>query len=265
MNLTPDALRETTFRGALRGYNVDDVDEFVERVSDGVGQLLEQVRLASERAAAAERRAREVVSYEDEARRTLVEAQTRAEALVAEARQEAARIEAEANEGGAQVRAAAQEEVGAMLARAAERIDPDLRSEVERLQGVRQALQLDVAVLVSWMNDQRGSVRGVLVDTLAAIDRSAPAVDPPPVSDADPRIRLGGQIIAGEAEGDQQPPARPAQPAQPAPPPASAGSGGDEAAPYGDLSDDEFLAELNKAATDGDDSQLGRRGQDRTP
>ncbi len=198
MELTPEALRETTFRGVLRWYYVDDVDEFVERVSVGVGELLEQVRLASERAAAAERRAKEVISAEDELKRELEEARNKAEALVAEAQQEAARIEAEAGQRAEQVRAGAQEEVAAMLARAAERIDPDLRAEVERLHGVRQALQHDVAVLSGWMNGQRDSVRGVLVDTLAAIDRSAPAVDPPPVTDIETRIRLGEPAVAAD-------------------------------------------------------------------
>ena len=265
MDLTPAGLRETTFRGALRGYNVDDVDEFVERVADGVGELLEQVRLASQRAAAAERRAKEVVSSERAVKGTLVEAQRRAEAVVAEARQRAARIEAEARQGAAQLRAEAEAErvtsrsqLDTVLAQATERIDADLRAEVERLHGVRQALQVDVAVLTSWMSDRRGSLRQVLVDTLAAIDRSSPAVDPPPVSDVDPAVRLGGEAIAVEVS--------PAE-AGPPPPPASAGGGVNEPS-RGDAADPsaaELLVELRKAATEGDDSPLRQGDQGRTP
>jgi len=57
MDLTPGALRDTTFRGALRGYNVSDVDEFVERVAVSVDELIAQLRQASARTTAAERQA----------------------------------------------------------------------------------------------------------------------------------------------------------------------------------------------------------------
>src|SRR4051794_19758480 len=98
MDLTPAALREATFRGALRGYNVDDVDEFVEQVAAGVGELLEELGVATERATTAERRAKELAGSEDAMRRTLVHAQKLADAVLAEARQEAARITEEAHD-----------------------------------------------------------------------------------------------------------------------------------------------------------------------
>ena len=325
MDLTPAALRDTTFRGALRGYNVDDVDEFVERVAVGVGELLEQLRLASERAAAAERRAKGIATSEDAMKRTLGHAQKLAESVLAEARQEAARLTEEARRATLRVRAAVTDEVAgerqsaeearveaerqqraaeaerrvvraeaeavraaaraeaeaersaakaqveALLARAAEGVDAELRLEVERLHGVRQALQLDVAVLTGWMHDQRESVRAVLVETLAAIDRSTEISDPPPVTEVDTSVRLGAGWPTTESPAPRPAPApadeaRPAAPplavAQEGPPPAEAPatagldlrSGGEESAPSGfpELSDEEYLAELKKAATDAD-------------
>ena len=346
MDLTPDALRETTFRGALRGYNVDDVDEFVEKVAVGMTELLDQLRLASERAAAAERRFKEVASSEDAMRRTLGHAQKLAQDVQAEARREAARITDEAAREAAEARAAAREEVAveqaaadqaradaarlsaeagaerarldaeadarraealaateaervaaradlqaeraaaqaqldAMVAAAAGSIDADLHAEIRRLQGVRQALQLDVAVLTSWMHDQRDSVRNVLVETLAAIDRAAPADDPPPVSDVDATVRLGGHAVAVDhaAPPAAEDPAVPAPPGPPVAPPdadpatTAAVPGSDPPPPadrepepstpvsspvsFPDLSDEEFLAELKKAAAGGDDSPFG--------
>jgi len=235
MELTPDALRETTFRGALRGYNVDDVDEFVEKVAAGMAEILDQLRLSCERAVAAERRAKEVATSEDAMRRTLAHAQKLAEAVLDEARQEAERITTEAKERASSLRAGIQAQVvgdqaaaesarqeterilaqvraeqardsaaadtrrvvalgqiDPMVEKAARRIDTDLQAEIQRLHAVRQALQVDVAVLTRWMHDQRDSVRNVLVETLAAVDRGGPAVEPPPVSDIDTTVRLAG-------------------------------------------------------------------------
>lgn len=348
MDLTPAALRETTFRGALRGYNVDDVDEFVERVAVGVGELLEQLRLNSERVAAAERRAKDIATSEDAMKRTLGHAQKLAEAVLAEARQEAARLTDEARQAAAQLRAnarddlvgeqqaaeqarveadrlrreadadrvavraegeavraaakaeadaeraAAKAELDTMLARAAEGIDADVRAEVDRLHEVRRALQLDVAVLTSWMHDQRAAVRNVLVETLAAIDRSAPTDEPPPITEVDTSIRIGDHPVeAAAVTADPAPqaaaPASPAGPVasvtsadappastpalepepqpepqpEPEPEPAVTAAGSEPTEPatasFPELSDEEFLAELKKAASDGDDSPLGPR------
>lgn len=325
MDLTPAALRETTFRGALRGYNVQDVDDFVERVAVGVGELLEQLRLASERSAAAERRAKKIATSEDAMKRTLGHAQKLAESVLAEARQEASRLTEEARQAALRVRAAAADEVTgerlsaqearaeaerlqraaeversvaraevealraaaraeaeaersvakaqveALLARAAEGVDAEVQIEVGRLHGVRQALQLDVAVLTGWMHDQRDSVRAVLVETLAAIDRSSHVEDPPPVTEVDATVRVGAGWLPAEAPAAAPSPPPVPEPGPEASPPELAQEGlpptEEPAAPGGDLrsegaepavsgfpelSDEEFLAELKKAATDTD-------------
>lgn len=141
MDLTPAALRETTFRGALRGYNVDDVDEFVERVAVGLGGLLEQLRLGSHRAAAAERRTKDAATSEDEMKRTLAHAQKLAEGVVAEARQEAARLTDEARQVVVQLRRTANEEVaGEHQEAAAARTEADrLRRDVEAERAVARS------------------------------------------------------------------------------------------------------------------------------
>lgn len=331
MDLTPDALRGMTFRGALRGYNVDDVDEFVEKVAVGMGELLEQLRLASERATTAERRAKEVASSEDAMRRTLGHAQKLAEAVLAEARQEAARVTEEAHQAATQLRASVKEEVAAeraaaesarheaeqllaeakagraavdaevdgqrlsaraeteaeraaaraqldaMLARAAQDIDADLQAEVARLHSVRQALQLDVAVLTSWMHDQRDSVRTVLVETLAAIDRAGSVSEPPPITEVDTTVRLAAPSVdlppaepgpEGVREAMAAPSTFPAPAEDRAPVPSGERPVTPAAAPqqespvsFPDLSDEEFLAELKKAAAGGDDSPFGSSDQ----
>lgn len=60
MDVTPESVRAATFKGALRGYKVEDVDAFVEQMALGVGKLLEQLRIEAERAVAAERSAEDL-------------------------------------------------------------------------------------------------------------------------------------------------------------------------------------------------------------
>ncbi|HET9612186.1 MAG TPA: DivIVA domain-containing protein, partial [Acidimicrobiales bacterium] len=120
MELTPQTLHAVEFREARRGgYNTRDVDDFIERVAGGVGQLNERVREAQARADAAEARLVEAqreldevrrrpaapvpeVSETDETlRRTLVLAQRTADATIKEAKEEANRVLSEAREEAA--------------------------------------------------------------------------------------------------------------------------------------------------------------------
>jgi DivIVA domain-containing protein len=56
MDLTPQVINEVEFAMARKGYDPDQVDEFLERVAVAVGQLQDQLGEARERAAMAERR-----------------------------------------------------------------------------------------------------------------------------------------------------------------------------------------------------------------
>lgn len=182
MDLTPAALRDTTFRGALRGYNVDDVDEFVERVAVGLDELLEQLRLGSHREAAAERRTRDAATSEDEMKRTLAHAQKLAEAVVAEARQEAARLTDEARQVVVQLRRTANEELaGEHQEAAAARTEADrlrreavaersmARTEVDRLR--REAVAERAAAADQLEAMIPGAAAGVDADLRAEVER----------------------------------------------------------------------------------------------
>ena len=60
MELTPKLLTDDVdFRIALRGYDKDEVDDFLERVAVAVGQLQEQLSSAVDRARKAEARAQQ--------------------------------------------------------------------------------------------------------------------------------------------------------------------------------------------------------------
>src|SRR3977135_1126092 len=82
-------LREVEFREKLRGYNQDDVDEFLERGAGGVRVLHDRLRQAMERAMRAEQRVSDLPDDDDALRRTLVLAQRTADMAVKESQQQA--------------------------------------------------------------------------------------------------------------------------------------------------------------------------------
>src|SRR3954452_24565721 len=103
MDVTPQVINEVEFHQKMRGYDPDEVDDFLERVAVAVGQLQDRGREAAERAAAAERKLTQAEQQahlapepgavdEDDAdtiKRTLILAQKTADAAVHEAQEEA--------------------------------------------------------------------------------------------------------------------------------------------------------------------------------
>ena len=77
MDLTPDELRKVTFKGTTlaKGYSMVEVDEFVEKVAAGIGELLDQLRNATERAARAEASVAESRTSDEAGQRTPVHPQ----------------------------------------------------------------------------------------------------------------------------------------------------------------------------------------------
>src|SRR5580704_11294590 len=65
-----DSLRTVEFRTTLRGYHMDDVDEYLERVAVEAEALQAQVRLASDRVKQATERATSLEQQLEQARRT---------------------------------------------------------------------------------------------------------------------------------------------------------------------------------------------------
>src|ERR1700733_2076376 len=93
MDITGKALREVEFRDRLRGYDTDEVDEFLERVAVGVEELQADLAAARARVAAVERQLEDAPVGDDDAiRRTLVLAQRTADLAVKEATEEANRL-----------------------------------------------------------------------------------------------------------------------------------------------------------------------------
>ncbi len=187
MELSARTLREVEFSGSLRGYNTDEVDEFLEKVAVAVDALQAEVRAARERAEEMERRLadqppeRPAAPDEDPIRRTLMLAQRTADLAVKEAQEEAAQIVTQA-------RADAEAAI-ADARRTAERISEDgqrhLREEVLRLTSVRDGLRSEADTLVGLLGAERERLRESLGAALRFVERSltpAKELSAPPAS-----------------------------------------------------------------------------------
>jgi cell division initiation protein len=162
MELVPKTLREVEFREKLRGYNQDDVDDFLEQVAVGLEALQEQLRQANERAGGRTDDQRGSVPDDDPVRRTLVLAQRTADMAIKEAHDEAAEIVAAA-EARARTTVSDADEAATMHRETAETA---VRAEVERLARARETLLADITALEEHLERARGIALSSLGDAM---------------------------------------------------------------------------------------------------
>jgi DivIVA domain-containing protein len=227
MELTPQALHDVEFREARRGgYHTRDVDDFLERVAVGVGQLQDRLREAYHRAEAAESRLADMQRQLDEVqrrgpegpsdtdetlRRTLVLAQRTADATIKEAKDEANQVLAEARDEASRIRAAAESDARR-----------EAKVEVEQLAGTRDALLRDIEMVEGHLEEQRNRVRDGIESMQRLLDdpsglRTEAA---PPVTEVKPLTDLPGNLPgsapAASNGGGAPGVAEPADPGRPA-------------------------------------------------
>ena len=153
MAITPEALREATFRWAPfsgRGYHPDDVDEFLERLAAGIEILQQRVREATEAAVRAEQASAgdlQLTDDDDSMRRVMLASQTVADQALDEAREQARRVLARAEEYARvllEEAMAATDRTRAGASAAAEADLRRLRTARDRLRVQAMALEHDV-------------------------------------------------------------------------------------------------------------------------
>jgi len=184
MDVTPQVINEVEFHQKMRGYDPDEVDDFLERVAVAVGQLHDRVAGADERVAAAERRAAElerrlrdaqshpVASTEEETetiRRTLVLAQRTADAAVKEAKEQAKALIDEAQANAQRM----VEQAEADARRASEETRQRLIAEIAALEETRDALLADQGILERHLEEQRLRLRSAIGDLQRLLDDPA--------------------------------------------------------------------------------------------
>jgi DivIVA domain-containing protein len=237
MELTPQTLHAVEFREARRGgYNTRDVDDFLERIAQGVGLLQDRLREVMARAESAEGRlsdvqrqleevrrrppAPEVSETDDTLRRTLVLAQRTADATIKEAKDEAARLLGESRDEAARVVSESRDEATRLISEArdeAGRVRAEAEAEarrgtegararaeaeIEHLIDTREALNRDIEALGQRMSDQRERVRASIAELERALDEpSFESVPPVPLTEVERPERNGrpgrGDVPAG--------------------------------------------------------------------
>lgn len=240
MELTPDLLLEAKFSSARRGYDMGEVDDFLERCAEGLDVLLVRLRAEFDRAEQAEAEVARLRSGGDgaepdttafaaptteltpdstpdvaddgngdapaadaaiadapvavgEPMRILIHAERTAEAAIAEARAEAELIRTEAESVASTQRSEAETllervraEAEAEARRAGDEARAAVQGEVATLQQNRDALADDIALLQTWLDDQRGRLRSTAHDLqrLADDPSALREVAAPAISDA---------------------------------------------------------------------------------
>ena len=170
-----DTLKSVEFRLTLRGYHIDDVDDYLDNVEKEVRALKEQARTSADRLRQAAERIAVLEQQLDEARRqpsqpaavapsdealqrTLQMAQRFVEQTRAEALAEAQSTVTEAQERAAGILNEAEDRAH----RLSEDAQRQLREDVERLQGVRNQLSHDVESVARHLESERTRLRSAL-------------------------------------------------------------------------------------------------------
>src|SRR5256885_8576246 len=203
MDVTPQVINEVEFHQKMRGYDPDEVDDFLERVAVAVEQFQERIRAAEHRALEAERRANDferhtknggaapaqapasapasaTTSESDEIetiRRTLVLAQRTADAAIKEAEEEAHRTLSAAQEQVQRLHAEAQDQARKLVIDAeseARKKSDDTRQRLVReiitLEETRDALRADQGILERHLDEQRLRLRSSIGELQRVLD-----------------------------------------------------------------------------------------------
>ncbi len=185
-----DTLRTVEFRLGLKGYNVDEVDEYLDKAAqeaeglqEHVRQLNERLRQASDRIATLEREKRSApaaaegeeaaaaasadAGLSDETlQRTLLLAQKFVDQTKRESEAEAAAIVEQAEETARSTVAAAEQTAAQLQAESHQK----LRDEVSRLEATRTELASDVETMARHLESERNRLRGALAEILKWVD-----------------------------------------------------------------------------------------------
>ena len=206
---TPHLLTDVRFSVSRKGYDPDEVDNFLERVSAAVAQLQDKLRQATSTAEAAEARAADAVRNESRLQARISELETGvavspAAAVVAPIRSVDPSIEAdqassvlvmaqrtadatinEARTNAAQMLTESEVEASRILSAAKTQTDEALRD----LDKTRRELAADNAALEAFLSEQRAVIANGLSRIQAVIDDpTALRVGTPPVEFASPSV-----------------------------------------------------------------------------
>lgn len=133
MPLTPIDVQQKTFGTALRGYDLDEVDDFLDEIVTSLKDYEQRLRDAQERIATLEVEMNDRGDTEGAIARALVAAQRSADSIVADAKAEADRIVGQARAEASELQRVRDDEKAAA------------ESEIGRIRSVVERLRADLA------------------------------------------------------------------------------------------------------------------------
>ncbi len=177
MVLTPQEIEAQVFREKFKGYDQEEVDAFLDRISSDIGEMLREREELLERMRTVEADAAESIEAERLLKRTLITAQRTADETVAEAVAQANSAIAEADQRAAAIVADAEARAAQMLSDA-ERTAAETvargRSDAEaRRAGVEEDLRRErqaVTELQRFRAEYGDRVRAAVAEQLAMLD-----------------------------------------------------------------------------------------------
>ena len=193
MDLSAKLLREVEFRTSLRGYDTDEVDEFLEKVAVAVEELQEKMRQLAYRAERAERSVSDRAAEEDDdsIRRTLVLAQRTADMAVREAQEQAAVLMDTARSESEKLLGDAREEAQRLSSESQRRHSDDMA----RLHSERASVNAELKELSELLENERQRLTDSLRVALGLVEKTLtpskemakrrPAPASPPKGDED--------------------------------------------------------------------------------
>ena len=214
-----DTLRTVEFRLGLKGYNVDEVDEYLDKaaqeaegLNEHVRQLNDRLRQASERITQLERERRSApaaaesgeegaaaaasdtaVLSDETLQRTLLLAQKFVDQTKRESVAEANSIVAQAEERAAAAIAAAEATAAQLQAETHQK----LRQEVTRLESTRTELAADVESMARHLESERNRLTAALADILRWVEENVQPANS--LMGVKPKARTGGGDPIGAA------------------------------------------------------------------
>ena len=151
MDMTAREIQEKQFHDAWKGYRQDEVDDFLDQVSEALDHAQRENAALQVRINELEQAVSTARDTEEMLKKTLVTAQRAAEEAIASAKSKADRIVVEAEEDAARIRGEAEERMGSADAearrklleadRATELRTRELESSIERLQAHERELK----------------------------------------------------------------------------------------------------------------------------
>jgi DivIVA domain-containing protein len=205
-----DAIDTVAFKIGVRGYNVDEVDDFLERLSGEVHQLKElvaqqrqQLRQAGERISQLDTRSSDAPAAASAPaaapRHISVSGAEQVTAMIAMAQQFIEQAQQEAENKARELTTGAQERAREIVAEARSRAE----DEVNRLNGLKQRLSEDVETLTRQLDSERKRLSASLAEFSRWVESS---------------LQVGGARASVSASAAPEPAPRPIKP-PPAPAP----------------------------------------------